>query len=216
MVRMTTLMERSRKIVAAAGLALALAGAAGFGSALVGDEAASSAKEASQSALTKGMDAPERIVGVNLDGEEVDVSGYLAEGPVALIFFRGSWCGYCVNSLKQFEEAKSQIEGAGGRVIAISPEKTETLANVRDKAGVTFEILHDPEGTIGRSFGVNYEVGARQVAFVKRYNGHDQLPLGATYVIGTDGAIEWSFTDEKYSKRADPSLVVSKIESLAG
>ena len=45
------------------------------------------------------------------------------------------------------------------------------------------------------------------------YNGNDkgELPLGATYVIGTDSIITFAFLDADYRNRAEPIEVLNAL-----
>lgn len=53
---------------------------------------------------------------------------------------------------------------------------------------------------------------------LKAYNGSeagtDSLPLAATYIIGQDGKIIWSFLHHDYHKRAEPGEIVRFLEKV--
>ena len=41
-----------------------------------------------------------------------------------------------------------------------------------------------------------------------------ELPLGATYIIGTDAVIRYAFIDPDYRKRAEPDSLLSALMAL--
>jgi thiol-disulfide isomerase/thioredoxin len=55
-------------------------------------------------------------------GRMVAMQSLLADGPLAVMFFRGHWCPYCRLNIRAVIEAMSRIRAAGGQVVAIMPE----------------------------------------------------------------------------------------------
>lgn len=41
-----------------------------------------------------------------------------------------------------------------------------------------------------------------------------ELPIPATYIIGTDGIIKWAFLDANHTNRADPDDIVNVLEQI--
>src|ERR1700742_3878842 len=55
-------------------------------------------------------------------GRLVSLQSVLAQGPLAVMFFRGHWCPYCRLNVRAVIEAVDRIKAAGGHVVAIMPE----------------------------------------------------------------------------------------------
>jgi len=67
----------------------------------------------------------------------------LQAGPVALTFYRGSWCPYCNPTLRAYPARLAEIHACGARLAAVSPALRESsLANAK-RFGLAFEILSD-------------------------------------------------------------------------
>ena len=177
------------------------------------------AGEISQTMLKVGDRAPAIVLG-NARGTTVDVGEMLKRGPVIVTFYRGGWCPYCNLELKAFQDILPQITAAGASLVAISPEKPDESLSTTEKNALSFEVLSDVGQKVGRAFGLVYkftdelrtaydgfglDIPARNGA-----PGEWSLPVAATYVIGTNGAIVFAHTDTDYRDRADP-LDVLKI-----
>jgi peroxiredoxin len=102
------------------------------------------------------------------------------------------------------------------RLVAISPQTPDNSAAAVEKDALGFEVLSDKGNKAAKVFGIAYKVPAVVVEHLKgrldlnKYNGDttNELPLGATYVIGRHGVIRYAFDDGDYRKRAEPSAVV--------
>jgi len=153
----------------------------------------------------------------NAKGEELKLAQLLEKGPIVLIFYRGSWCPVCQASLTKFEAAAADIEAAGARVYAVTPELTEYLQPTVEKHGYErVHLMSDPDLRLGRELGVAWK--NEQYGHLAKFNGNDrrEIPLGVTYVIKQDGTIAWSWLDDDYRQRADPADVIKAVQALKG
>ncbi|MEM7622405.1 MAG: peroxiredoxin-like family protein, partial [Planctomycetota bacterium] len=143
---------------------------------------------AAEQALRKGDEAPD-VTFTNADGETVRLSELYAEKPTVVVYYRGSWCGFCSGSLRKFEKARGDIEAAGGHIVGITPEKTEFLEPNVEKNKLGYDLLADPGLRAGREFGIAWR--NERYKHLPKYNGEGsfEIPLGVTYIIGTDGKI---------------------------
>lgn len=170
---------------------------------------------AAEQALRKGDNAPD-VSFTNHKGETVQLKDLYAEKPTVVIYYRGSWCGFCTGSLRKFEKARADIEAAGGHIVAITPEKLEYLEPTIKKNKLGYNLLSDPGLKAGREFGVAWQ--NESYKHLPKFNGEGsyEIPLGVTYIINTDGQIAYSYIEEDYRKRADPADVVAALRKLNG
>jgi peroxiredoxin len=177
-----------------------------------------------RTALKVGDRAP-AIVLDNANGETVDVGTLLKKGPVIVAFYRGGWCPYCNLELRALQRALPDIKAAGASLVAISPEKPDDTLSTVEKNALTFEVLSDVGQKVGRVFRLVYEFSDALKSAYKEFgldipakNGAvDEwaLPIAATYVIGRDGIIAYSYTDADYRDRADPSDILALLKQTA-
>jgi len=159
-------------------------------------------------------------------GNSVSLYDELAKGPVILTWYRGSWCPYCNIQLHDYQKSLSDIHAAGTQLIAISPELSDSALSWKEKNELDFIVLSDVGNEVAREYGIVYRIpDAISAGYVAggrtdltQYNGNDslELPLAVTYVIGTDGSVEYAFVDADYRKRAETSDVVEFVKQFAG
>ena len=177
-----------------------------------------------RSMLKVGDRAP-AIVLTNANGETVDVTSFLKNGPVIVTFYRGGWCPYCNLELKAYQEILPEIATAGACLVAISPEKPDDSLSTTEKNALSFEVLSDIGQKVGRAFGLVYsftdELKSAYRGFnldIPAHNGTPEewaLPVSATYVIDRDGIIVYAYTDPDYRDRADPRDVLAALRKKA-
>ena len=69
------------------------------------------------------------------DGRFVHSADLLAQGPLVISFYRGSWCFYCESELTALRDAHPALLAAGGQVVAIAGEAGgRSAASKRDFA----------------------------------------------------------------------------------
>ena len=155
-------------------------------------------------------------------GKEVRLKDVLKDSLVVLIFYRGQWCPYCNRQLKKLEDSLQLIKDKGARLIAITPEKPEFIAQTMEKTNATYPILYDKDMKIMKSYAVAFEVDDRTVSRYKNAdidllaaNGQKDkayLPVPAVYVISKEGTIIYRYFDADYKKRASVKEILANLD----
>jgi peroxiredoxin len=175
-------------------------------------------------AVNDGDQAPDFTLPDAL-GNAVNLNEELADGPVILTWYRGSWCPYCNLQLRDYQQALGEIRAAGAQLIAVSPELPDSTLSWQEKNELEFIVLSDVGNEVARQYGIVFRIPESIAANYRpggyldlaKVNGDDsmELPLAATYVIGTDGSVEYAFVDADWRKRADTAELVGVVERLA-
>lgn len=159
----------------------------------------------------------------NAMGGSITLDDLLADGPVVLTFFRGSWCPYCRGELSAVQKRLEKITGAGGTVLAISPEVPEKTADLAKQKELGFLFGTDHDNNLAKRFALAFKLDAKTIKAYRNYgidvpDSNDtkkwELPIPATYVIDTDHTIRYAFVDEDYTKRAKYDDVVDVLEEI--
>lgn len=170
--------------------------------------------------LMAGMEAPEFSL-PTADGSIFSFDPDHVERPIVLTFYRGGWCPYCNMHLADMRNAEKALLKMGYDVVFASMDRQEILRSNLKIEDVQYTLLSDSKATLTTAFGLAYRVSDETVA---RYlkNGidlvkdsgetHHILPTPATYVIGTDGVIDFAYVNPDYSVRVHPELVVKAAE----
>lgn len=156
--------------------------------------------------------------------EPVSLAHLLLQGPVVLVFYRGNWCPYCNVQLRAYQQLLPELAQHGATLVAISPQTPDLTVLTASEKELSFPVLSDVGNVVARQYGLAYKVGV-EVADALRsvgidlgaHNGtdDDELPLTATFIIGTDGLIKWSWAEANFKHRADPAEILAALAQLS-
>lgn len=158
----------------------------------------------------------------NALNQPVSLYSELQNGPIILTWYRGGWCPYCNITLRYLQERLPEIKKTGATLLALTPELPDNSLSTAEKNNLEFTVLSDVSNTVAEEYGVvftltNEVASIYQDAFgLSQVNGNNtnKLPLAATYVIDTNGIIQYAFLDADYRKRAEPSEIVLALQKL--
>jgi len=120
--------------------------------------------------------------------------------------------------------ALDRIKELGASLVAISPEMPDNSLSTAEKNSLTFEVLSDLGNRVAREFGIVFQlpVDLRPIYAgfgidLIKANDDDtfELPIPATYVIGTDRKIRKAFVNADYAKRLDPEEIITVLKDIA-
>jgi len=170
--------------------------------------------------LKVGMKAPDFAL-QSPDGKTIKLSEELKKQPVVLMFYRGVWCPVCIRYLAEFQEAAPQITAKGAKVIAITPETNDNIAETIEKTKIDFTVLHDQNTNVMNDYKVLFSVTEAYQEKIRTKLESDiafnngkteaQLPVPATYVIGQDGVIKFVQFDLNYKNRASVDDILKQL-----
>ncbi len=172
--------------------------------------------------LSSGVLAPDPELSLESDGTNCKLSDLLADGPVLLKFYRGSWCPFCTLELKAYERIAPQLKRLGIRLIGISPESAERIDLTREFDCPSFEIIHDANNDIARAFGLTYQAGPAERALFEHHGATEHLggpvnsltmAMPAVYLIEPDGRISYASVSPDPTARAEPGDLVERIRA---
>ncbi|QXP54135.1 peroxiredoxin-like family protein [Cellulophaga sp. HaHa_2_1] len=177
-----------------------------------------------KNALKIGAKAPNFEL-PNPEGKTISLTTLLDKGPVVVTFYRGSWCPYCNLQLRALQASLADIHALGATLVAISPEVPDESMSTNEINSLGFSVLTDQDATVASHYGVAWEVPAfliehmevdRKLDLKKINNGNGSiLPIPATFVVGTDGLVQWSYVDVDYRTRAEPEEILEALKKLS-
>lgn len=142
-------------------------------------------------------------------GRLVGLPSLLAQGPLAVMFFRGHWCPYCRLNVRALVEAMERIRGVGGHVVAIMPETQAFTGKFSADSAAPFPMLTDLDNGYALSLnlaiwlGMDIEALLSPMQDMPTFHGNQGwvLPIPATFVVGRDGMVKARFVDPDFRKR---------------
>ena len=115
------------------------------------------------------------------DGNTVKLSDFKGRKVIVYFYPAASTPG-CTKQACDFRDSLAELNEAGLDVIGISPAKPEKLARFRDKEGLTFPLLSDPDRKVLTAWGTFGE----KTMYGKTVQG----VIRSTFVIDEKGKVE--------------------------
>jgi peroxiredoxin len=141
---------------------------------------------------------------------------------LVVVFYRGTWCGYCNIYLRGLLAILSPLSDANAALIAVSPEAApDSVDNAIAKP--TFLVLIDHGGKVAEQFGLTFEMNDAAKSVLKssgfdidkrNADGKWTLPVPGTFVIDRFGHIAYAHVDADYRNRPEPQEIVTICRSL--
>jgi peroxiredoxin Q/BCP len=129
--------------------------------------------------LEPGTAAPDFAL-LDQDGDTVTLTD-LGGRKTVLYFYPAAMTPGCTTQACDFRDSIASLEGAGYRVIGISRDLPAKLAEFRERDGLTFALLSDPDHAVHSAYGVWGE----KVNYGKTIEG----VIRSTFVLDEDGTI---------------------------
>ena len=129
--------------------------------------------------LAPGDPAPEFTL-PDADGNEVSLSDFRGQR-VIVYFYPAAMTPGCTKEACDFRDSLAGLNDAGVAVLGISPDAPAKLARFRDKEGLTFPLLSDPDHAVLEAYGAWGEK--------KLYGKTTTGVIRSTFVIDADGKI---------------------------
>ena len=174
--------------------------------------------------LLPGMSIP-TFSTKNNEGKEVNFSSDSIKKPFVLTFYRGGWCPYCNAHLGEMRQVERQLKDMGFDVFFISPDQPDHLINsLKDqklKKNIDYQLLSDSPMSAAKAFKIAFKVEAEMVEKYKNWGidlekasgqKHHLLPAPATFLVGTDGVIQFQYVNPDYKIRLAPSILMAAAQ----
>lgn len=152
---------------------------------------------------------------------EVHLKDVVKKGKVVLVFYRGQWCPFCNRYLKKLEDSLQLIIEKGATLIAVTPEKPESISKTIENTKAEYSILYDEGLKIMKAYDVEYEVPENTLTRYRNTgidlienNGKNgnYLPIPATYIIDKELNITYRFFDPDYKKRPSVKEILDNLD----
>ena len=131
-------------------------------------------------ALEPGSAAPDFTL-LDQDERSVTLSDLRGRG-VVLFFYPEAMTPGCTTEACDFRDSLAPLRAAGYTVLGISPDLPEKLRRFRERDGLTFDLLSDPDHAVHDAYGTWGE----KKNYGKVYDG----VIRSTFVIDPDGRVQ--------------------------
>lgn len=171
--------------------------------------------------LTVGTAAPDMTLSTP-DGTPFAPLTEAAKQPLVMVFYRGGWCPYCTRHLAELGKIEGELRDMGLRIVAVSPDRPEVLAESMNSNELTYRLLSDSSMAAAKAFGIAFRVDDATVEQYKGYGidleaaagqKHHLLPVPAVFIIGTDGRIRFAYANSDYKVRLSGEALLEAARS---
>jgi peroxiredoxin Q/BCP len=121
---------------------------------------------------------------------------------VVLYFYPAAMTPGCTTQACDFRDSIASLQGAGYRVIGVSRDEPSKLAEFRERDGLTFTLLSDPDHAVHSAYGVWGE----KMNYGKVVEG----VIRSTFVLSENGTVELAMYNVKATGH------VARIRKLLG
>ena len=142
---------------------------------------------AAVSRLEPGDRAPDFTL-TDADGKQVTLSSMHCR-QVVVYFYPAAMTPGCTKEACDFRDSIASLAAAGVTVLGISPDAPAKLAKFRDRDGLNFPLLSDPDHKVHEVYGAWGEK--------KLYGKTTVGVIRSTFVVGEDGKIAWAYYNVK-------------------
>jgi peroxiredoxin len=121
----------------------------------------------------------------DVDGQPATLEGFLARGPVVLVFYYGYSCNHCVSQLFDLNEDLKYFRELGAAVVAIGPDApAKTREKYAEFGAFGFPVLSDAD----RQVAARYGLYRPKLGEAKEWQAH------GTFVLDRRGVVWWANT----------------------
>ncbi|GAA2434716.1 thioredoxin-dependent thiol peroxidase [Actinomadura vinacea] len=143
--------------------------------------------------LEPGDVAPEFEL-LDADGAQVSLAS-LRGRRVILYFYPAAMTPGCTKESVDFQSNLAELEAAGVTVVGVSPDEPGKLAKFREKEGLTFPLLSDPDAKVLQVYGAYGEK--------KLYGRVVVGVIRSTFIIDAEGKVEKAYYNVKATGHVD-------------
>ncbi len=154
----------------------------------------------------------------DIDGKTVDLTANNKKS--IIVFYRGSWCPYCMTQLKGLQMDLLPKVGDRANLYAVSVDKPSTAKRMRDKFKIQFPVISDSKAKSLKAFNI---INKLDEALVKKYKSsyridvegdsgekHHMVAHPAVFII-SKGKIVFSDVHVNYKQRTENSKILAQI-----
>ncbi len=132
---------------------------------------------------------------ISSSGDTVALSDLAGDSGTVIAFVRSVvWCPFCKTQLAGLEAAAAPLQAKGWRLIAVSYDAPEKLADFKADRGLSFELYADTDSAVIRAFNL---LNAEMQPGSRTYG----IPHPAIVFVGADGTLKKTLREEGYRDR---------------
>jgi peroxiredoxin len=143
-----------------------------------------------------------------LDGERVS-SRVLVGRPRVILFYRGTWCPFCMTQVRELAARYRELERRGVGVALVSPQRADESADLATRFDVPMDFFIDTGGEASRALDL-VQAGGVPVIFGAGTDGDTVVPT--VLIIDARGVVLWRAIADNHRVRPDPEVFLRVLD----
>lgn len=140
----------------------------------------------------------------------VNLSDFLGERHLLVIFVRGDWCPGCHMMLRTYQKEAERFKTKNIFVLSIGPDPVGVNREMVERLNLDFKVLSDEGQKTAMTYGV--QIGEYDNAFAEKYE--EGIPLPASFLVDKNGVVRYVSRPDKVGEFLNPSLIFPIIDNL--
>lgn len=137
---------------------------------------------------------------------EIDrLEGFLARGPVVLLFFPFAFAPASTEEMKSFRDQHQEFEAAGAQLAGVSVDSPHAQRAFARTLELPFPLLSDFNRTAARDYGV----------LLEDLRGMKGVAQRAVFLVERDGKVAWRWIAKDPQQIPDTKKVLEAVRDLA-
>lgn len=140
----------------------------------------------------------------NQHGQAVSLRDFKGKSAVVLYFYPAAMTPGCTTQACGLRDSAKTLERLGAVALGVSPDKEAKLLKFRERDGLNFDLLSDPDHAVAEAYGAWGK---------KKFMGREVTGiLRTTFIIGKDGKLKHVMA--KVATKTHHDDVLALLESL--
>jgi peroxiredoxin len=171
--------------------------------------------------LMVGQEVPDKML-TDGNGDAKSLYSVIGDKPTVILFYRGDWCGNCINHFKdEIVPNLPKINSLGYNVMFIGPDDPEHIRTSAGKINASPSMIYsDAAGDLSVAMGIAWQQQERMLQTLAEHSGGKNkgfVPVISTFVVSPDKKI--LFEDIRpdgirAASRIKGSLLMAILENL--
>lgn len=136
-------------------------------------------------------------------------SAALRTEPHVVLFYRGSWCPFCVAQVRDLAAQYQELDRRGVRVALISPQPADDTRDLAARFAVPMDFYVDHQGAAARVLDI-VQTGGVPVTFGAGTDGDTVVPT--VIITDADGQVAWFHHATDHRVRPEPTTFLEVID----
>jgi peroxiredoxin len=143
--------------------------------------------------LMVGQEVPDKML-TDGNGTAKSLHSAIGDKPTLIMFYRGDWCGNCINHFSaEVVPNLPRINALGYNVMFISPDDPEHIRTTAGKINATPAMIYsDAAGELSVAMGIAWQQQERMLQTLAEHSGGKNkgfVPVISLFVVGADKRI---------------------------